>query len=92
MKIQVARTIYLSQLSIMKKLLDLMAFKMDRRTKDFLYVKSQIMDYNYEGLNKLFKKLEEENLIKRCPCRTNVRKGFRKCSCGGSGFINTEKI
>lgn len=91
MKIQIARSIYLEQLTIMKKLLDLMAFKMDKRTKDFEYTKSQIMDYTYEGLNKLFKKLEEEKLIEKCSCKTNVRKGYKKCLCGGSGFVNIEK-
>jgi len=90
MKIQLARSIYLEQLAIMKKLLDLMAFKMDRRTKDYEYTKSQIMNYTYEGLNKLFKKLEEEKTIEKCSCGTNVRKGFRKCLCGGSGYINKE--
>ena len=91
MKIQIARSIYLGQLTVMKKLLDLMAFKMDRRTKDFEYVKSQIMDYTYEGLNKLFNKLEQEGIIEKCSCGTNVRKGYKKCLCGGSGFVNIEK-
>lgn len=90
MKIQIARSIYLEQLTVMKKLLDLMAFKMDKRTKDFEYTKSQIMDYTYEGLNKLFKKLEEEKIIEKCSCGTNLRKGYRKCNCGGSGWINKE--
>jgi len=90
MKIQLAKAIYLEQLTTMKKLLDLMAFKMDKRTKDFEYTKSQIMDYTYEGLNKLFKKLEEEKIITKCSCNTNVRKGYRKCLCGGSGWINKE--
>jgi len=91
MKIQIARAIYLGQLAIMKKLLDLMEFKMDKRTNDYKYTKSQIMDYTYEGLNKIYKKLEEEKIIERCSCGTNVRKGYKKCLCGGSGFRNIEK-
>lgn len=90
MKIQIARVIYLGQLSIMKKLLDLMEFKMDKRTNDYKYTKSQIMDYFYEGLKKLFSKLEEEKIIEKCSCGTNLRKGYRKCKCGGSGWINKE--
>ena len=78
MKIQISRSIYLEQLSVMKKLLDLMAFKMDRRTKDYEYIKSQIMDYFYNGLKKLFIKLEQEQIIKKCSCGTNPRKGYRK--------------
>lgn len=91
MKIQIARSIYLGQLTVMKKLLDLMAFKMDRRTKDFEYIKSQIMDYTYDGLNKLFKKLEEDKIIEKCSCKHSLRKGYSKCKCGGSGFINKDK-
>ena len=88
MKIQIARSIYLGQLTTMKKLLDLMAFKMDRRTKDFEYTKSQIMDYFYNGIAKLFKKMEEEKIIKKCSCKHSLRKGYSTCSCGGSGWIN----
>ena len=91
MKIQITRSIYLGQLAVMKKLLDLMEFKMDKRTKDFGYIKSQIMDYTYEGLNKLFKKLEVDKIITKCSCGTNVRKGYKKCLCGGSGFVNIQK-
>ena len=88
MKIQVAKKIYLEQLAVMKKLLDLMAFKLDQRTSDFKYMKSQIMDYFYNGLKKLFKELENEGIITKCSCGTNVRKGYKRCKCGGSGFIN----
>jgi hypothetical protein len=88
MKIQIARAIYLEQVAIMKKLLDLMAFKMDMRTNDYKYVKAQIMDYFYEGLKLLYIKLEQEEIIEKCSCGTNVRKGYKKCECGGSGYIN----
>lgn len=90
MKIQLAKAIYLEQLAVMKKLLDLLSFKMDNRTKEFKYAKSQVMDYFYNGLKKLFKKLEEENIIEKCKCGTNVRKGYKQCVCGGSGFVNKE--
>ena len=91
MKIQIARAIYLGQLAIMKKILDLAEFKFDKRTKEYKYFKSQIMDATYEGLKKLFKKFEEEKIIEKSSCGTNVRKGYRKCLCGGSGFINIKK-
>ena len=89
--IQFARAIYLGQLAVMKKILDLAEFKFDKRTKEYKYFKSQIMDATYNGLKKLFEKLEEEKIIEKCSCGTNVRKGFRKCECGGSGFVNIEK-
>lgn len=90
MKIQLARCLYLDQLETMKKLLDLVGFKFDRRTAEFKYLKSQIMDYIYGGLKKQFQKLENEGIIQPCKCGTNVRKGYSKCICGGSGFCNAE--
>jgi len=87
-KIQIAREIYLASVKIMKKILDLLGFKMDKRTSDFKYAKSQVMDYFYEELRKEFKTLVDKKIIKKCPCGTNLRKGFKKCICGGSGYIN----
>ena len=89
-KIQIAGTIYLEQMGVMKQILSLAEFKFDKRTKEYLYFKSQVMDNFYNGLKKLFKKLEEQKMIKRCSCNTNVRKGYRNCSCKGSGFINND--
>ncbi len=87
-KIQIARDIYLSSLDTMKKVLDLMSFKIDRRTKDFQYARSQIMDITYNNLNKLFRKLEQKGLIKKSKCRHSVRGGYKNCLCGGSGYCN----
>jgi len=89
-KIQIAGTIYLEQMKVMKQILSLAEFKFDKRTKEYLYFKSQVMDNFYNGLKKLFNKLEEQKMIKRCSCGTNVRKGYRNCSCKGSGFINND--
>lgn len=90
MKIQIAKVTYLEVLNSMKKILDLVGFKMDRRTKDFEYAKSQIMDSTYTALINLFNKWEQEGIIERCSCKTNVRKGFKRCICGGSGYINKD--
>jgi len=86
---QIAKAIYHKELAIMKKILDLMAFKFDQRTNEYKYMKKQVMDYTYEGLKKLFSQLETDKLIKKCSCGTNVRKGYKPCTCGGSGYINT---
>ncbi len=88
---QIAREIYLKSLSTMKKTLDLIAYGMDKRTTQYKFAKSQIMDYTYENLRKLFKTLSDNKIIKKCPCGTNVRKGYKNCICGGSGWINIEK-
>ena len=91
-KIQVARLIFLNSLSTMKKLLDLMAFKLDKRTADYKYIKSQIMDFTYNNLLKLFKSLTDENIITKCECGHSLRKGYSSCpKCSGSGFRNKEK-
>ena len=87
-KFELAREVYLKELEIMKETLDLLGFKMDKRTKDFVYVKSQIMNFTYENLKKLFKHMADEKLIKKCPCGTNIRRGYKRCICGGSGWIN----
>ena len=88
---QIARTIFLEQLSVMKQLIDLLAFKMDKRTGDYKYMKSQVMDYFYEGLKTTFKKLSDEKIIEKCECKHSLRKGYSKCpKCSGAGWKNIE--
>jgi len=87
-KIQIAKEIYLMNLSIMKKILDLISFKYDKRTNEFKYMKKQIMDYFYNTLNNKFKSLVDLKILKKCECGTNIRKGYKNCSCGGSGYCN----
>jgi len=90
-EIQIAKEVYLRCLSIMKKTLDLVELAMDKRTKQWKYVRSQIFNYFYEELEKEFKYLSDNKLIKKCECSANLRKGFRNCpKCGGSGYCNNE--
>lgn len=88
---QIARNIYLSTLDTAKKVLDLLGFKLDKRTKDFSYARSQVFDYFYNNLKKLFIQLEKDGLIQKSKCGHSVRGGYKACSCGGSGFVNVEK-
>ena len=88
MKIQLPKSIYLEQLGVMKQILNLAEFKFDKRTKEYLYFKSQVMDNFYNGLKNLFKKLTEEKIIEKCKQHTSLRQGWKNCSCGGSGYIN----
>jgi len=90
-KIQIARTIYLDILDTMKKVLDLIGFKLDKRTKDFSYAKSQVMDYFYNNLKKLFEKLKQEGIIEKSNCGHSLRNGYKSCLCGGSGYINAKR-
>ena len=86
--IQIAKTIFLNSLSTTKKLLDLLEFKMGKTSAEFKYLKKEVFDYAYEGLKKTFKQLELEKIIKKCPNKCNLRQGFKKCECGGSGYLN----
>jgi len=86
--IQISAIIYLKAMNSMKKILDLVAFKMDRRTKDFSYAKEEIMNYVYNNLRDAFKELEKADIIEKCPCGANLRQGYQKCECRGSGYIN----
>ncbi len=87
-KIQISKEIYLKTLDTMKKTLDLIEFKFDKKSVDFKYFKSQIMENTYENLRKLFKYLEDNKIIEKCSSNHNLRQGWKNCDCGGSGFVN----
>jgi len=88
-KLQIASSIFLNNLETMKATLSLLEFKLGKTTEDYIFAKSQIMDFFYNNLKKLFKKLEENKIIKRCDCKANLRCGFKKCiKCSGSGYCN----
>ena len=86
MKIELPRIIFVSVLSIMKKCLDLGEFSLDN--KRFNYFKKEVMNFTYIELTKLFKQLVEHKLIEKCPNSCSLRKGYQKCICSGSGYIN----
>ena len=88
MKIHIAREIYLSHLSTIKRVLDLIEFREGKESEKFKYLKKQLFDYFYTDIKKLFKKLEDEKLIKRCPKKCSIRQGYTTCECNGSGYIN----
>jgi len=89
MKFQIAKIIFLMNLSIMKKILDLIAFRTDKKSETYKYYKQQIMDFFYETMKKMFKTLSEEKIIIRCECKSNLRQGYKECpACGGSGYKN----
>ena len=90
MKIELAKLVFLMNLDIMKKILDLGKYKLGKDSEDFIYYKQQVMEYTYNSLKKLFKLMVEEKLIKRCPKKCSLRNGYSKCECGGSGYINLE--
>lgn len=86
---QIAREIYLSNLKVMKKVLDLVELAMDKRTKQWKYVRSQIFNFFYDELKSNFNTLADVKIIKKCDCGANLRQGFKQCpKCGGSGYCN----
>lgn len=91
MKLQLAKLIFLTVLSILKKVLDLLSFKIGKESEDYKYMREQIFDYFYRQTKNLFKQLETNKILKRCSCSANLRKGYQDCeNCGGSGYINFE--
>ncbi len=92
MQIQIAKFIFLEQLAVMKKTLDLIAFKTDKNSDTYRYYKKEIMNFTYKGLQKLFKILSDENIIVRCECKAKLRQGYSDCKfCSGSGYRNKTK-
>jgi hypothetical protein len=88
MKLNLSRQIYLTSLANMKEILDLIAFKTGKDSDEFKYMKKKIMDSTYNKLTKLFKYLETNKIVKRCPKKCSLRKGYSDCECSGSGFID----
>lgn len=89
MNIQIAKEIYLSQLNTIKKILDLIEFKEGKESSKFIYLKKELFNYFYSDIKKLFIKLENENLIKKCPKGCSIRQGYTSCEhCNGSGYTN----
>jgi hypothetical protein len=89
MMTQIARSIYLAHLNILKKILDLLQLKFGKESDDFKYLKSQIFNYFYSDMDKLFKQMANDNIIKRCPKKCSIRQGYTDCEhCSGSGYTN----
>lgn len=91
---QIARLLYLDFLSAMKEILRLGEFKIgDRGSQDYKYFRRIVMDQFYGPMQGFFVALEEQGLVERCPCETNVRRGYQDCKfCNGAGYRNTKKL
>ena len=89
MKLQITKLIFHTNLSIMKKILDLGEFKLGKKSEDYKYFKKQIMDYFYINMKKQFKIFLDEKIIEKCSCKTTIRQGYSDCKfCGGCGYKN----
>jgi len=92
MRKDIAKKVFWSQLSIMKKILDLLEFKFGKENEEFIYLRKEVMDKTYNGLKKIFRELETNKQIKKCSCNANLRHGYSDCEfCGGSGYKDYNK-
>jgi len=89
-KIQIARKIFLTSLSIMKPILDLAEFKLGKQTEDYKYFKKQTMKLFYDNMSKLFDSLTQDGLLQKCSCKNKIKDGYADCQCGGSEYINKQ--
>lgn len=88
---QLAKEIFQMSSAIMKKSLDLQKYKLGKDSEEFIYYKQQIMEITYSNLKKIFRQMVIEKKIEKCPNKCSLTQGYKKCLCGGSGFINITK-
>jgi len=75
----------------MKELLDLIAIKVDKRSNEYKFYKSKIMDFCYTDLEDDFQKLVKEGFLEECQCGSSLRNGWNECPyCSGAGYKNSE--
>ena len=87
--------LYEETINSMKEILDLGQFKIgDKNSREYAYFKSKVMDSVYNKLQNYLDYLEEEEIIQKCPyCITqSIRKGWKSCTCRGSGYVTKEDI
>lgn len=84
-----AKSVFVMQLGIMKNTLKLMEFKFGGRdSEQFKYVKEQIMNFTYDGTKKFFIQGVADGVFEKCSCSSNLRHGYNsECEdCSGSGY------
>jgi len=88
---EITGTIYQETLTAMKKILDLGEFKIGAsNSRDFAFFKREVMDSVYTALLNIYADMEEDKIVIKCPnCDSDLRKGWKPCSCRGSGYITS---
>ena len=89
---QLAKAIYLRNMSGMKEILNMGEFRIgNRESKEYKFFKKVVMDEYYNAMGDLFAKLEEKGILVKCLCGTSIRQGYKPCpKCNGAGYCNTE--
>ena len=90
-KDELTGTIYQESLNAMKRILDLGEFKIGAaNSKEYSFFKREVMDSVYTALRNVYAELEDSGMVRRCEdCNADLRKGWRPCSCRGSGYVST---
>jgi len=91
---QLARAIYLKQMSAMKAILDLGEMKFGGRNDNgYKLYKKIVMDEFYNAMTDLFASMEVAGVLVKCPCNTSIRQGYKTCErCNGAGYCNSESL
>lgn len=91
---QLAKAIYLRNMSAMKSILNMGEVKFgDRDSPSYKFFKKVVMDELYNSMSTLFLELETKGLLIKCPCGTTIREGYKKCeNCNGSGHCNSKSL
>jgi len=88
----IAEQIFMTELDIMKAILDLGEYKLGEDKTSYKYFKKQVMDSFYTKLQKLFAGLENDGVIEKCSCKSNLRNGYAQCAkCHGAGMVNVSE-
>lgn len=91
---QLAKAIYLRNMSAMKRVLDLGEFKIGKKdSEDYKYFKKVVMDETYNAMTDLFSAMEGRGMLTKCECGTSIRHGYKPCqNCNGAGYRNSEEF
>jgi hypothetical protein len=91
---QVAKAIFLREITGMKNILNMGEFRIgNRNSSEFKYFRKVVMDEYYQAMIDLFTKLQTKGVLKKCQCNADIREGYDACPlCNGAGWCNTEEF
>ena len=84
------KEIFILNLTIMKEILDVLSLRFNKKSNEYRILKKEVMNITYTNLRSFYKKLVKDGKASYCPKKCDLRQGYDKCSCGGSGFIEKD--
>ena len=95
-EVQLARDLFVKQISAMKDALTMGEFKFGGKENDgYKFYKRNIMDQFFGPMIDFFKELEEKGVIVRCDCDADINKrnGYKTCPhCHGASYKNNPEF